>query len=80
MVVQAKTTSGRRQKEILSAYCVEDVDEGAMTEFLQSRGCRRQVMARYFDGEDKGVDCRATDSIFCDRCSVNVVDRSHSTR
>ena len=48
-----------------------------MTEFLQSQGCRRQVMARYFNSEDKGVDYRATDSIFCDQCSAKVVGKSN---
>lgn len=72
VVVRVKTTSGRRRKEVLSEYCVEHVDEEAMTEFLQVKGCRRQVMAKHFDGETEGVDCRSTDSILCDWCRVNV--------
>lgn len=73
IIVRAKTTSGRRRSEILSAYCVEDIDERAMTEFIQYSGCRRQVMAKYFDCESEStrVDCIATDSIMCDRCKFN---------
>jgi hypothetical protein len=72
VIVRVKTTSGRRRKEILSEYCVEQIDEDAMTEFLQVKGCRRQVMAKYFDGETEGVDCRSTDSILCDWCKVSL--------
>jgi hypothetical protein len=72
VVVRVKTTGGRRRKEILSEYCVEQVDEDAMTEFLQVEGCRRQVIAKYFDGEPEGVDCRSTDSILCDWCKVSL--------
>jgi hypothetical protein len=72
VIVRVQTTSGRRRKEVLSEYCVEQVDEDAMTEFLQVSGCRRQVMAKYFDGEMEGADCRSTDSILCDWCCVNL--------
>jgi superfamily II DNA helicase RecQ len=66
VVVRVKTTSGRRRKEILSEYCVKQVDEEAMTEFLQVKGCRRQIIAKYFNGETEGVDYRSTDSILYD--------------
>ena len=72
VVVRVKTTSGRRRKEVLNEYCVEQVDEEAMTEFLQVKGCRRQVKAKYFDGETEGIDCRSRDSILCDWCKVSL--------
>ena len=49
-------------------YLVEDVDEKAMTEFIQAWTCRRKVLSRHFDGESEGVDCHSTDRVFCDRC------------
>ena len=63
VIVRVKTTSGRRRKEVLSEYCIEQVDEEVITEFLQVKGCRRQVIAKYFDSETEGVDYRNTDSI-----------------
>lgn len=72
IIVRVKTTGGRRRKEILSDYCVEQVDEDAMTEFIQVKGCRRQVMAKHFDGHDQGADCKSTQSVFCDWCKVSV--------
>jgi superfamily II DNA helicase RecQ len=65
VVVRVKTTSGRRQKEVLSEYYVEQVNEEAMTEFLQVKGCRRQVIAKHFEGETEGVNYRSTDSVLC---------------
>jgi hypothetical protein len=43
-----------------------------MTEVLQVKGFRQQVMAKYFDGETEGVDCRSTGSILCDWCKVSL--------
>jgi hypothetical protein len=72
VVVRVKTTSGRCRKEVLSEYCVKQVDKKAITEFLQVKGCRRQVIAKHFDSKTKGVDCRSTDSILCDWCIVSL--------
>lgn len=70
VVTRVQNTQGRRRPEILSEYSTEQVDEDAMTEFLQSTGCRRQVLAWYFDGEESGSDCKSTDSVYCDRCKI----------
>jgi hypothetical protein len=43
VVTRVQNTQGRRRPEILSEYSTEQVDEDAMTEFLQSTGCRRQA-------------------------------------
>jgi superfamily II DNA helicase RecQ len=61
-------TRGWRRKEALSAYSVERIDEDAMTAFIQTRSCRREVLSGYFDKETGSVDCSSTDSVFCDRC------------
>lgn len=51
-------------------YSVEDVDEKAMTEFIQAWTYRWRVLSRHFDGSSEGVDCSSTDSVFCDRCKA----------
>lgn len=65
---------GLRQREILSAYSVEEVDEEAMTAFIRASTCRRKVLSQYMDLEssEEGsvVDCIGIDSVFCDRCKV----------
>ena len=38
---------------ILSAYSVEDIDEKAITEFIQARTCRRRVLSQHLDGESE---------------------------
>jgi hypothetical protein len=65
-----QNSSGWRRKEILSAYSVEQIDEEAMTEFIQARTCRRKVLSQYFDRESKPTDCHRTDSVFCDWCKT----------
>lgn len=70
IIVRVKNTSGRRRREILSEYSVEQIDEDAMTEFIQSTTCRRVVLSHYFDIIDGGADCRSIDGVFCDRCTV----------
>jgi superfamily II DNA helicase RecQ len=68
IITRVEHSSGRKRKEIMSEYSVEQVDEDAMTEFIQSTGCRRQVLSRHMDGEESGSSCSQTDSVFCDRC------------
>jgi hypothetical protein len=70
IITRVENSSGRRRSEIMSEYSVEQIDEDAMTEFIQSTRCRRQVLSRYMDGEPDGGSCSQTDSIFCDRCRM----------
>lgn len=55
----------------MSDYSVEQIDEDAMTEFIQSKGCRREILAHYMDGGDEQSSCSESDGVFCDRCRVN---------
>jgi hypothetical protein len=55
----------------MSEYSVEQVDEDAMTEFIQSKRCRRVVLGRHMDGESDQSSCSQTDSVFCDRCKMS---------
>jgi hypothetical protein len=54
----------------MSEYSVEQVDEDAMTEFIQSKGCRRVVLGRHMDEAGVESSCSQTDRVFCDRCKM----------
>lgn len=58
------------QLRLASVYSVEAQDEAALSEYLESPGCRRSVLAQHLDGISRYPSCRATDSIPCDRCSI----------
>ena len=68
IITRVESSSGWKRSGIMSEYSVEQIDEDAMTEFIQTKTCRRQVLGRHMDGEEEGVDCTSTDSVFCDRC------------
>jgi superfamily II DNA helicase RecQ len=53
---------------VASIYSVEHQDETALEQFLSSNTCRREVLAREFDGVIEESSCVATDSILCDQC------------
>jgi superfamily II DNA helicase RecQ len=71
IIAQVQGSQGRKRKGIMSEYSVEQVDEEDMTEFMQVRMYRRRVLSRHLDGESDGVDCRSTDSVFCDWCKTS---------
>ncbi|KAK6591595.1 hypothetical protein H4I96_12289 [Botrytis cinerea] len=68
IITRVEHSRGRRRREIMSEYSVEQIDEDAMTEFIQAPGCRRQVLGRYMDGTTSGNNCSQTDSVLCDQC------------
>ena len=71
IVVGVERSQSRRRPGIMSADSTEQVDEEAMTEFVRSPGCRRQVLARWLDGQpEAAVDCHQGGWVLCDRCSV----------
>jgi superfamily II DNA helicase RecQ len=63
---------------VVSVYSVEHQDETALEQFLTSATCRREVLAREFDGDLKGSSCIETDSIRCDRCEEGVAGQAES--
>ena len=65
-------------QSVASAYSVEHEDERALEQFLSSSTCRREVLAREFDGDLHKSSCVATDSILCDQCEVGVVGQAES--
>ena len=67
--VGVQTTRGWRRSEVVSAYTVEQVDEDALTEYLQAQCCRRKVIAGYIDELRSEVDCSSIDGILCDYCT-----------
>jgi superfamily II DNA helicase RecQ len=68
--VGVQTTQAWRRFEVVSTYTVEQVDEDALTAYLQAQCCRRRVIGSYMDGLDNEVDCEAIDGILCDYCSI----------
>jgi superfamily II DNA helicase RecQ len=66
--VSAQNTYRWRRKEVVSAYSVEQVDEDALTEYIQAQCCRRRVIGRYIDGAGKEVNCEGIEGISCDYC------------
>lgn len=72
IITRVKYSSGWKRSSIMSEYSVEAEDEQAMTEFIQSQGCRREVIGFQMDGEIE-IDCMKTDSVFCDQCQARKV-------
>jgi len=72
IIIQVKTTSGHYRKKVLSEYYIKQVDEEAMMEFLQVKGCRYQVIIKHFNSEIEGVNCRNTDSILYNWCIMGL--------
>jgi superfamily II DNA helicase RecQ len=78
IITQVANSHAYKRSGIMSEYSVEQVDEDAMTKYIQARTCRRVVLGRHFDKDnndddnnDSGsgsIDCHSTDSIFCDWC------------
>jgi superfamily II DNA helicase RecQ len=47
----------------------QTADDGALTEFLRTEGCRQQVLNKYFNGEDaEVVTCEILKGNYCDGC------------
>jgi superfamily II DNA helicase RecQ len=72
VVTRVQHSRGWKRREIMSEYSIEQVDEDAMTAFIQSGQCWREVLARYLDGDIKGTDCKSTDSVLCNRCIIEI--------
>lgn len=70
IITRVEHSIGERRSEVMSEHSVEQADEDAMTEFIQSTGCRRRVLGRYMDGDTGGDGCHESDSVFCDRCRM----------
>jgi hypothetical protein len=60
---------GWRRSEVVSIYIVKQVDEDALTAYLQAQCCRREVIAGYIDGLQSEVDYNSIDGILYDYCS-----------
>lgn len=75
IIITQVQSVGVKSQGLMSEYSVEQVDEDAMTEYMQSRECRRVVLGRYFDGVVEGVSCVETESVLCDLCLSQVAVR-----
>jgi len=67
------------QHELVNTYSVEAQDEAALTEYLESRSCRRAVLAQHLDGQVGDTSCLATDSIPCDQCNRSPELETHGS-
>jgi len=70
IIARVQHSSKHKRKEVTSDYSVKSADKEAMVAFMQSKTCRRQVLSHYLDKESSKVDCKSTDSVFCNHCKV----------
>jgi superfamily II DNA helicase RecQ len=74
VVTRIQHSQGYKRRALLSEYSVEQVDEDAMTGFIQAQRCRREVLSCHFDsgavGDGEAVDCYSTGSVMCDWCQT----------
>lgn len=68
IITRVQNSQGQKREGIMSAYTVEQIDEDAMTEFIQAQTCRREVLCRHMDIIEGPSDCMSTDSVLCDIC------------
>ena len=84
IITRIQHSQGYKRRGIMSEYSVEQVDEDAMTEYIQARRCRREVLSWYFDkgvvAEGERVDCYSTDSVLCDWCRCTVCQHGSTPR
>jgi hypothetical protein len=68
-VIITRVVNSYRQKQssIINKYSVEQIDKDTITEFIQAKIYRKQVLSRYFDQGIDRTDCYSTDSIFCNQ-------------
>lgn len=59
-------TGARTATEVIESYAVEAIDEAALTLYIQTHNCRRQVIGDYMDGE--GTECASYYAAACNNC------------
>ena len=55
-------------------------DNKAIHEFILTNGCRRMVISRYFNGENRGIGCEALNAQRCDNCRINGKESEYEKR
>ena len=71
IIVRVASGASLRATALQSDYTVEKIDDDAMTDYIQSQGCRRMVLGRYLDGGEVGLSsCKDSieEVVFCDYC------------
>lgn len=72
------------KRELISKGSPKDIEETALTAFIQAVECRRVVLARYMDGflGPGPTDCRSLEYMLCDKCESQarheLIEREHS--
>lgn len=70
VVVNLKVIGSEDRSEVLSRDSVDAIEEEALTMYLKTTGCRREVISAYMDGLSD-VDarrCESIDGVWCDYC------------
>ena len=74
------------KREVISKGSPKDIEETALTAFIQATECRRVVLAHYMDGDlgPEATDCRSLDYVLCDWCESQarheLIEREHRKR
>ncbi|KFY03551.1 hypothetical protein V490_00144 [Pseudogymnoascus sp. VKM F-3557] len=70
VVVNLKVIGSEDRSAVLSRDAVDAIEEEALTMYLKTTGCRREVISAYMDGlsdVDAG-SCESIDGVWCDYC------------
>ena len=70
IIAQVASGANTRATALQSDYTVEKINDDAMTDYIQSQGCRQMVLGRYLDGELGLSSCKDSveEVVFCDYC------------
>src|SRR6202043_1857484 len=74
------------KRELISKGSPKDIEETALTAFIQATECRRVVLAHYMDGDlgPLATNCRSLDYVLCDWCESQarheLIEREHRKR
>lgn len=73
IITRLESSFSLRANALQSDFTVEKVDEDALTEYIQTKGCRRAVLAKHFD-QGLPLSCReeAEEVVYCDYCENRV--------
>ena len=75
IIARLESSFSSRANALQSDFTVEKVDEDALTEYIQTKGCRRAVLAKHFD-QGLPLTCRehAEEVVYCDCCESRALE------
>lgn len=81
IITRVESSFSSRANALQSDFTVEKADEEALTEYIQTKSCRRAILARHFD-QGLSLSCReqVEEVVYCDYCESRVLeDRAMET-